>query len=112
MLRRSMTHQFEKVEGSDKVGVDIGARIVEAVSHPRLRGEVINGVEAGAIDFAQGREVFEQRVMAAKARVLLQNRGAAPLEVGIVIGGEAVDSNDLVPIVEQPGGGMKTNEAG
>ena len=48
--RRRMAHQFQKIKGSGEIGVEIGARIVEAIAHSRLRREMENRIESGAIN--------------------------------------------------------------
>ena len=44
MLDPQLARAFHHVEGADDVGVDIGARVLEAVAHPGLRGEMDDDV--------------------------------------------------------------------
>ena len=112
MLWRRMAHQLQKIEGSGEVRVEIGARIFEAVTHARLRREMIDRIEPRAIDLGQAGEILEQHLMAAKALILFENRVAAALQLGVVIGGEAVDPDDLMAIGEKPRGHVETDESG
>ena len=44
MLGRTGAREFEHVEGADEIGIDIGARIFEAVAHAGLRREMDDDV--------------------------------------------------------------------
>ena len=112
MLRRRVAHQLQQIEGPGEIGVEIGARILEAVAHARLRREVIDGVKPRAIGRLQPREILKQQFVAPEVLILLQNRMTAPLQLRVVIGREAVDADDFMSVGEKPRRHMETDESG
>ena len=110
--RRRMAHQFQEIEGSGEIGVEIGARIIEAVAHSRLRGEMIDRIESGAINAGKRGAILEHGLMAGKARVLQQYLMAAQLEVAVVVGRKPIEADDFMAFVEKTAGHVKTYEAG
>ena len=107
-----MAHQLQEIEGSGEIGVEIGARIVEAVAHSRLRGEMVNRIESVAINPSQRGAILEHRLMAGKARPLQQYPVPAQLKVAVVVGRKPIEADDLMAFVEKTASHVKTYEAG
>src|SRR5258705_4496274 len=103
---------FQQIEGADDVRFDVGARVLGAVTHARLRGEMKHHVGTGLGDkVGEQPRVLDHGFAAHKggrARELLVR---APLEIGIVVGGQAVDTEDTVSVREQTLRQVKTDEA-
>jgi hypothetical protein len=99
---RMQTDRFEKVEGSGKIGVQIGARIVEAVANPRLRGQVDHHVDGRlGQQSLQGSHVLQVKPVFAITGIPGQDRCAIMLQDEVVIGRERIDADHLVTAVEQ-----------
>ena len=90
------------VEGADHVRVEIGARILQAVAHARLRGEVDDGVGGKGVDRGvQSFAVLQHRLDRREARFLGQDGMASLFDADIVIVGHAVIAADGEPFCQQ-----------
>src|SRR6185437_5001376 len=101
------------VEAADHVGVDISARVFDAVAHARLRREVDDDVWRERGDEARHRAVILKHEFMGSEGIgdLAQLGLAAPYQSDVVIWRHAVDARDLVPVPQQAGGDVKTDEA-
>ena len=104
---------FQDVEEAHDVGVDVGVRIFEAVAHPRLGGEIdhMARLRLGE-DGGHAVTVGQVELQVAIAGVALQDREPRGLQLGIVVGIEAVEAHDLVAALEQPAAEVEADEAG
>src|ERR1700730_6177402 len=109
--RRRTAHQFQEIKCSDEIGVEIGTRIIEAVAHSRLRGEMIDRIESGAINAGKRGAILEHGRMAGEARPLQQYLMPAQLEVAVVIGRKPIEADDYMAFVEKAASHVKTYEA-
>ena len=61
MLHAQPPRGLHHVEGADHIGIDIGARVLEAVAHPGLRGEVDDHIGGEVIrDSVELRLILQQ----------------------------------------------------
>ena len=113
MIDGMFARAFHHVECADHVRFEIGARIFEAVPHPRLRGEVDDyvGFELGA-DLFQRVDIFEHRFGRRKGVVLAQHGMAALLDPDIVIVGHPVEAVNPEAFGHEFARQMKPDEAG
>jgi len=104
---------FHDVEAADDVGVDVGARVLDAVAHAGLGGQVDDGAGPGGGDGGlQGGVVFQQGFGGGELGVLAQQGVAGLLQAHVVVVGHAVVAVDGVALVEQQLGQVKADEAG
>ena len=105
--------RFQEIEGADDVGVDIGARVLDAVAHAGLGREMDRDLGRGLGHTAgEPRGVLEHQLAGGEFRKLSENLMAPALERLVVIGGDAVDPQHRVPIGEQAPRQMEADEAG
>src|SRR5215204_2903972 len=113
MTAAAVAAAFEHVEKADEVGVRIGVRVDQRMTHARLCGEmhhigkaVIAEQRRGAVSLGQI-ELLETE---------LRKRGelgeAGLLQGGIVIAAEIVDADDAASVLQQPTCDMESDEAG
>ena len=111
MFRRLRARDLHDVEGADEIGVDIGARIFEAVANPRLRREMDDHVDGMLFgDLLQRRHIFEHLDIFDEMVRAAQNFVPCALQGDIVIGRHAVDADDVMSLREQPPREMKADE--
>jgi len=102
VIHRQFARAFHHVEGADQVRLNIGARVFEAVSHPRLRGEVDDHVGPfRQCQRVQGVEIFEHGFGRAEMRVLQQHLVTPLLDPHIVIIGHPVKADHAETFIEQ-----------
>ena len=78
--------RLHHVEGPDHIAVEIGARVFQAVSHARLRGQMHDLVGfplAGKA--AQRLHIFQHRFARLEVLVRLEQFVPTPLEIDVVI---------------------------
>src|SRR5262245_36965098 len=112
MTRRVLAQRLEQIECAHDIRLDIGARVLGAVAHARLGGEVEHDIGVGLGDQAcECVGVLELRFACQEAFRSRELLVAAALEIGIVVGCEAVDAEDGVSIGKQALRQMETDEA-
>src|SRR5579875_1023159 len=112
MRRRGMADKLQKIEGSGQSGSGISTRIFKTIAHARLCREMIDHIEAIAIDFLQRSEILEPCLVAPETPPFLQDLVAAQLEVAIVIRRKPIDPYNIMTLIEKPSRHMKAYEAG
>jgi|GEM_PF-5337841 len=106
-------HRLQQVERAGEVGIRIGLRVLEAVAHARLGGEVDDDVGPHPSE-----EIVEQagRLQAALHRLeagqALKLGVARPLQGDVVVVGEAVEPDDRVPLAQEAPAEVIADEAG
>jgi len=112
MIGIAYKKNVEDIERADDVGADIGARILQAVAHPGLRGEMNDhvGTKLG-IDLGQALGVLQHQFPGGELRRLQQDRVPAAFERHVVVGRHAVDADDVVAGRDQPLGHVEADEA-
>ena len=74
MIHAQLARAFHHVEGADQVRIDIGARVFEAVPHPRLRGEVHDHIGLfRQSERVERLEILQHPLKAGEMRVLQQH---------------------------------------
>ena len=93
--------------------LDIGARILQAVAHPGLGGEMNDhvGTKLG-VDARKLFSVLEHQLLGGEMRRLQQDCVTAPLERDVVVRRHAVDPDHVVAGLDQPLGDVEADEAG
>ena len=113
MLHGIAPRDLEHVERAGDVGVDIGARIIEAVTHAGLRREMHDHVRLRRL--CDGREpllVREHRHVRGEAVRLRQNLVALFLQLHVVIGREPIDARHRMAVGEQALRKMEADKTG
>jgi hypothetical protein len=101
------------VERPDDIGVDIRSRIFQAVTDPRLRGEVDDHLRR--MEIAEGLQrgvVFQHLDGFRKARVCLEDGVPILFEPDVVVGGHPVQPDDLMALRQQQPAQVKADESG
>ena len=95
MLHRDGARGLHHVEGAHDIGVDIGARVFQAIPNPCLRREMNNYIGRSLRDgHLQGFIVFQHRLGEREFRMLAQYLDPALLETDILIIGHSVIAGD------------------
>ena len=112
MLRLGRAAAFQDVQEADDVGVHIGRGTFQAVANARLRRQV---------DDSRGRDVAEQGRHAVAVRQVelgvtvigtgLQQRQARRLQLGIVVGVQRVEPDNVFAARQQSTGKVEADEA-
>jgi hypothetical protein len=115
---QKMTHRvaprgLHNVEGADDIGIEIGARILEAVAHAGLGGQMHDLVGDKGVDRRiECRLILEPRLGRRELRVPVQHVVAAALERHVVIIGHPVIAVHDHALVEQQLREVISDEAG
>ena len=113
MIDAQLARAFHDVEGADEVRIDIGARVFEAVTHPRLCGEVDDRIGLfRQRQRAEPLEILQHAFGAGEMRVLEQHLVAALLDPHIVVIGHPVIADDAKTFVQQQLREVKPDEPG
>lgn len=106
MLHRVVAASLEHVEEADEVALQVGARVLDRVTHARLGGEVHHDVEAvlseQALDEGGIAQVATHESKAALRVGLGQHAKARVLDAGVIVAVEIVESdNHVIGFLEQ-----------
>ena len=113
MLRLDGAAKFEHVQHADKIGTAVGFRLLQAVAHPRLRGQVDNDVRRGLFARRPQRgRIFKHGFDSLEFRHLRQKRMAAPFQFDIVVGCHSVETDHGMAVAQQAPRNMKADESG
>ena len=113
MLDAGGLRGLHHVERAHQIGVDIGARVFQAVANARLRGQMHDDV--GLLrrgDVPHGGIILEHREMRAKRVRARQQSVARFLQGHVVIRRHAVEASDEMPVRDQATGEMEADEPG
>src|SRR5688572_1708282 len=112
MARRSTPAALEHVGEANEVRLDVGARVLERVAHPGLRGEMEHAL--GALFFEKLLERIGVRdVQFVKSEPgMLELRDAILLELDRVIRRKIVEADDFIAALEQAFRAVHADEAG
>jgi hypothetical protein len=103
MLATIVPAAFQNIGEADQVGVDIGVRISERVSHARLRRQMNDDGKAMPRKQCRHRHAIRHiKHFELKARVVAQNIEPSRLQPWIVIGIEIVEPHNAVAGLQQP----------
>ena len=94
---------LQNIGEADQIGVDIGVRISERVSHARLRGQMDDHGKPIPREQRRYRHAIRHiEPFELKARVVAQDIEPGGLQPRIIIGIEIVDPDDAVAGLQQP----------
>ena len=109
----TVTTAFEDVGKAGEIGVDIGLRLDQRVAHAGLRGQMNHmGKRCSANSAATACRSAISPSMKRKPSCRGEHRAARLFQTGIVVGVQIVETDDTVPILEQPPCHVKANKAG
>ena len=112
MLDTADTRRLHDVEGADEVGINICARVFQAVANPGLGREVHDGLRfERRADGGQRGVILQHEDGVLEARVAFEDVAASLFQVDVIVGGEAVDAEDLMAVAEQAQRQMEADEA-
>jgi len=104
---------FHHVEGADEVRVDIGARVLQRVTHPRLRGQVDDHIGLfGQSEGVKALEILQHSLGAGEVRVLQQHLVPSLLDAHVVVIGHPVIADDAETLLQQKLREMEADEPG
>jgi hypothetical protein len=102
----------DRQEAGD-VAVDVRLRISERVANASLRCQVDNTVESvRAEERRHARPVLDRQLSERKPVATCQPRHAVTLQGWRVIRVEVVDAEEVVTVLQQPGGDKRADESG
>src|SRR5712672_1862103 len=108
-----MPTAFQHVQKPADVGIDVVVRRRERMTHARLGGEM-DHVRKTVIGEQCGDAVAVGEIELVKAKFVVAREFREPrlLELGVVIGIEVIDSNDVASILQQTPRNMEANKSG
>ena len=113
MLHAEAARGLHHVERADHVGIEIGARVLEAVAHPGLRREVDDHVGRERVrDPVEQRLILQHPLGGGEIRVLQQHLMPALLQADIVIIRHPVIAVNGEPLGQQQLGQVEPDEPG
>ncbi len=108
-----MPAALQDVGGADHVAVHVGQRVLQAVAHTRLGGQVDNPVKALLGEQRRYRVPLDEvQLDEAKARQGLKPLDARLLECDVVVAAHVVQPDHFVASLEQGAGRVKANKSG
>src|SRR5690348_7216743 len=113
MAAAVMTAPFQDIGEPDKIGVHVGMRIDQRMTHPCLRREV-NDIGKTMLGKERRCSVAVRQIELGEPefRMFRKPADTIMLQLWIVIGIQIVKADDLAAIVEQPLGDVKADEPG
>ena len=113
VLHRPGPAGLQQVHKARQVGIHVGVRLVDGITHPRLRRQVQHaGGAHPRKQLGQGRPVGDVQPLKAEIRVRQQARQPRFLQRRVVVGVEVVDADHGVAARQQAGAGVHSDESG
>ena len=108
-----MPATLEHIEEASEVGIGIGIRIDQRMTHAGLRGEVHDGRKAmRGKQFRHGLAIANIHLREFEIGERFELRDAGLLQTRIVVGVEVVDAHHVVPVRQQAPRNMHADESG
>ena len=113
MSRLGRAAEFEDIQHANQIGADIGFRVLDAVTHARLGGEVNDDVRLACFGRSEERlRILEPRLDKREAGRLVERRNPLALQPDVVVGRDCIEPDDGVPAPQETARNMVADEAG
>jgi len=108
-----LTATLQHVHEPHQVGVDVGVRVLDAVAHARLGGQMDHHVEPAVANQAQHPiSCYQIDPLEGEAGIGSEQGQPRLFEPRIVIGIQVVQPDDAMPLFQQASGEVKTDKPG